>query len=161
MERDRKAYTVHGYSKQPHRDHSLQHISQGVQAAVFGYLQQPIVWQFPKFCTSLKFLSLWDNSFGSIAGLKELGLSSNQFHHKIPLELMNCTNLKNLEISRNTFGGEVQQVLGKITSLKSLVLQGNNYSGGIISSGILQLPNLICLDLGFNKFSGSLMKLLA
>ncbi|XP_040252718.1 probable LRR receptor-like serine/threonine-protein kinase At1g74360 [Aegilops tauschii subsp. strangulata] len=115
-------------------------------------------------CTSLKTLSLWNNSFGgsippgigSIAGLEELGLSSNQFHHKIPLELMNCTNLKNLEISRNTFGGEVQQVLGKITSLKSLVLQGNNYSGGIVSSGILQLPNLIYLDLSFNKFSGKL-----
>ncbi|VAH14419.1 unnamed protein product [Triticum turgidum subsp. durum] len=115
-------------------------------------------------CSSLKAMSLWNNSFGgsippgigSIAGLEELGLSSNQFHHRIPLELMNCTNLKFLEISQNTFGGEVQQVLGKSTSLKSLVLQGNNYSGGTISSGILQLPNLIYLDLNFNKFSGKL-----
>ncbi|XP_073361245.1 probable LRR receptor-like serine/threonine-protein kinase At1g74360 [Aegilops tauschii subsp. strangulata] len=115
-------------------------------------------------CSNLRSLSLWNNSFGgsippgigSIAGLEELVLSSNQFHHKIPLELMNCTNLKFLEISDNNFGGEVQQVLGKLTSLKSLALQENNYSGGIVSSGILQLPNLIFLDLSFNRFSGKL-----
>ncbi|XBI02709.1 hypothetical protein VPH35_131219 [Triticum aestivum] len=105
-------------------------------------------------CSNLRSLSLWNNSFGgsvppgigSITGLEEL----------IPLELMNCTKLKFLEISDNNFEGEVQQVLGKLMSLKSLALQENNYSGGIVSSGILQLPNLIFLDLSFNGFSDKL-----
>ncbi|TVU43289.1 hypothetical protein EJB05_09745, partial [Eragrostis curvula] len=115
-------------------------------------------------CTSLKFLSLWDNGFhgpippgiGSIAGLEVLVLGSNRFDSKMPPELKNCSKLKYIDISDNSFGGEIQSVIGELTSLTSVVLRENNYTGGIISSGILQLPHLSMLDIGYNQFSGEL-----
>uniref|UniRef100_A0A0D9X6N3 Leucine-rich repeat-containing N-terminal plant-type domain-containing protein n=1 Tax=Leersia perrieri TaxID=77586 RepID=A0A0D9X6N3_9ORYZ len=115
-------------------------------------------------CSNMKFLSLWENSFhgsippgiGSIVGLEELVLASNSFNANIPMELTNCTNLKYLDISDNNFGGTVRDVFGKLTGMRSLLLQENNYTGGITSSGILQLPNLIVLDLCYNQLSGDL-----
>ncbi|TVU06506.1 hypothetical protein EJB05_49727, partial [Eragrostis curvula] len=115
-------------------------------------------------CTGLKFLSVWDNGFrgpipagiSSIAGLEELVLASNRFDDKIALELKNCTSMKYLDISDNNFVGDIQAVFGKLRNLRNLLLQENKYTGGIISSGILQLPQLSLLDLGYNKLSGEL-----
>lgn len=115
-------------------------------------------------CANLTYLSLWGNIFtgmipegiGELAVLEALILGKNQFDRKIPLELTNCSRLQFLDISNNAFGGDVQEIFGKFASLRYLVLHHNNYTGGIVSSGVLRLPQLARLDLSFNEFSGEL-----
>ncbi|PUZ72791.1 hypothetical protein GQ55_2G423500 [Panicum hallii var. hallii] len=115
-------------------------------------------------CASLTYLSLWGNGFSGIipAGLGKLAvietiiLGKNKFDRQIPSELMNCKNLQFLDISSNSFGGDVQDTFGRFASLRYLVLHHNNYTGGIVSSGVLQLPLLARLDLSSNEFSGEL-----
>jgi Leucine-rich repeat (LRR) protein len=115
-------------------------------------------------CSQLKLLTLWGNQFsgpipigiGKISGLQRLFFGSNQFDRDIPKELLNCNELVLLDLSKNGFGGEIQPVLGNFTSLRFLILHSNNYTGGIETSGILKLQQLVKLDLSFNSFSGRL-----
>uniref|UniRef100_A0ACD5ULP4 Uncharacterized protein n=1 Tax=Avena sativa TaxID=4498 RepID=A0ACD5ULP4_AVESA len=115
-------------------------------------------------CSNLIYISLWGNNFagtipagiGKLAALETLILGNNSFDRQIPLELTNCTRLQFLDISSNVFGGDVQEAFGEFVSLKYLVLHHNDYTGGIVSSGVLRLPELARLDLSFNEFSGNL-----
>ncbi|KAJ1255834.1 hypothetical protein BS78_K153400 [Paspalum vaginatum] len=115
-------------------------------------------------CSGLTYLSLWGNGFrgqippglGAIPGLQKLILGSNGFDREMPPDLMNCTALNYLDISDNGFGGEVQGLFGKLTSLTHLKLHSNSYTDGIVSSGILGLPEMIMLDLSMNLFTGEL-----
>ncbi|TVU38106.1 hypothetical protein EJB05_11460 [Eragrostis curvula] len=115
-------------------------------------------------CANLTYLSLWGNKFTGVipAGMGELALvqtlilGKNQFDRRIPPELTNCSRLQFLDISSNMFGGDVQDIFGKFQSLRYLVLHHNNYTGGIVTSGVLRLPQLARLDLSFNEFSGEL-----
>ncbi|KAK6231944.1 hypothetical protein SCA6_002017 [Theobroma cacao] len=115
-------------------------------------------------CNNLVVLNLWGNNFigpiplqiGSILTLEGLLLGGNSFSRVIPETLLNLKNLAFLDLSRNNFGGEIQDIFGRFTQLKYLVLQGNLYTGGIVSSGIHRLPNIIRLDLSYNNFSSYL-----
>lgn len=115
-------------------------------------------------CANLTYLSLWGNGFngfipsgiGKLAAIETLILGNNSFDRRIPPALTNCTKLQFLDISSNMFGGDVQDTFGKFASLRYLVLHHNNYTGGIVTSGVLQLPLLARLDLSFNEFSGEL-----
>ncbi|XP_051215089.1 probable LRR receptor-like serine/threonine-protein kinase At1g74360 [Lolium perenne] len=115
-------------------------------------------------CNNLTYMSLWGNKFtgmipagiGKLAVLETLILGKNGFERQIPPELTNCTKLQFLDISSNMFGGDVQETFGNFVSLKYLVLHHNRYTGGIVSSGVLQLPELARLDLSFNEFTGNL-----
>lgn len=115
-------------------------------------------------CANLTYLSLWGNGFngfipagiGKLPVIETLILGKNSFDRRIPSALTNCTKLQFLDISSNMFGGDVQDTFGRLASLRYLVLHHNNYTGGIVTSGVLQLPLLARLDLSFNEFSGEL-----
>ncbi|CAL9099141.1 unnamed protein product [Musa textilis] len=112
-------------------------------------------------CSKLTSLNLWGNAFtgavpsgiGSLSELSALNLGKNSFDRIIPEELLNCSKLVFLDFSKSNFGGDVQEIFGRFTTVEYLILQGNQYTGGIESSGILKLPNLI-LILAYNDFSG-------
>ncbi|GAB2270042.1 hypothetical protein Dimus_004955 [Dionaea muscipula] len=115
-------------------------------------------------CRSLNVLNLWGNKFsgqipaslGAISSLEALILGSNNFSRDIPRSLLNCSNLALLDLSNNGLRGDIPHILGEFTQLVSLVLHKNSFTGGIVSSGILNLPHIARLDLSFNNFSGPL-----
>ncbi|KAI3412424.1 Protein kinase domain-containing protein, partial [Psidium guajava] len=115
-------------------------------------------------CRGLVILHLWGNNFtgqippeiGRIAGLEALFLGNNSFSREIPESLLDLKSLYFLDLSRNNFRGEIQDTLGKFTQVKYLRLHANNYTGGLYSSGILNLSNIVKLDLSHNNLSGSL-----
>lgn len=115
-------------------------------------------------CRNLSILNLFGNNFageipddiGLILNIEALFLGNNNFSKRVPESLLNCSNLSFLDLSNNNFGGEIQSILGDFKQVKFLVLHGNSYTGGINSSGILKLPNLLRLDLSYNNFTGPL-----
>ncbi|KAF7806226.1 putative LRR receptor-like serine/threonine-protein kinase [Senna tora] len=115
-------------------------------------------------CKNLTILNLSGNNFtgripleiGSISGLRALYLGNNSFSRDIPEEILNLTNLEFLDLTRNHFGGEIQDIFGKLKNVKYLLLHSNYYTGGLTSSGILTLPNVVRLDLSYNNFTGTL-----
>ncbi|XVF09006.1 hypothetical protein REPUB_Repub07fG0053300 [Reevesia pubescens] len=115
-------------------------------------------------CKNLAVLNIWGNNFtgpipsemGIISTLEGLFLGNNSFSSVIPESLLNLKNLAFLDLSKINFRGEIQKIFGRFTQVKFLVLHGNSYTGGIVSSGILKLPNLSRLDLSYNNFSGPL-----
>ncbi|XP_043724119.1 probable LRR receptor-like serine/threonine-protein kinase At1g74360 [Telopea speciosissima] len=115
-------------------------------------------------CKNLYFLNLGDNNFtgstpseiGSLPNLVTLLLGKNRLSREIPESFLNLTQLAFLDYSWNSFGGDVQEIFGKFQQLQYLVLHGNYYTGGLTTSGIFKLPNLLRLDLSINNFTGSL-----
>lgn len=115
-------------------------------------------------CKNLEVLTLWGNSFtgpippeiGWLPNIEALYLGNNNFSRDIPESLVGLSTLKFLDLSRNNFGGEIQEIFGLLTQVKFLLLHNNSYKGGIDSSRVLELPNIVRLDLSYNKFSGPL-----
>lgn len=115
-------------------------------------------------CKNLTMLNLSTNNFtgaipieiGSISLLKGLYLGGNNFSRDIPETLLKLSNLVFLDLSRNNFGGDIQKIFGNFKQVRFLLLHSNSYTGGLLSSGIVTLPNITRLDLSFNKFSGLL-----
>lgn len=116
-------------------------------------------------CRGLVSLNLWQNSFtgqipseiGLLGNLEGLYLGNNKLSREIPKSLLNCSKLSILDLRNNSFGGDLQEILGSLVQVKFLLLNKNSYTGGIISSGILKLPNVTRLDLSYNNFSGPLL----
>ncbi|XP_028753673.1 probable LRR receptor-like serine/threonine-protein kinase At1g74360 [Neltuma alba] len=115
-------------------------------------------------CKNLTTLNLSSNELdgpipkeiGSLSRMEALYLGNNSFSRDIPDELLNLTNLAFLDLTRNQFGGDIQEIFGKFKQVKYLLLHSNSYTGGLSSSGILRLPNILRLDLSYNNFSGPL-----
>ncbi|EPS62114.1 hypothetical protein M569_12677 [Genlisea aurea] len=115
-------------------------------------------------CKNLELLSLWGNGFtgqiphalGSLPVIRSLYLGNNNFSRTIPESFTGLTTLMFLDLSRNNFGGDLQEIFGRLTQVGYLLLHNNSYTGGIYSSGVLDSPNLIRLDLSYNMFSGPL-----
>ncbi|CAL9763353.1 unnamed protein product [Musa acuminata subsp. burmannicoides] len=115
-------------------------------------------------CSKLTSLNLWGNAFtgripcaiGLLSELSALNLGNNSFDPVIPQELVNCSKLVFLDFSISGFNGDIQEIFGRFAAMSYLILQGNQYTGGIASSGILKLPNLVRLDLSFNRLSGNI-----
>ncbi|KAM0007681.1 putative leucine-rich repeat domain superfamily [Helianthus debilis subsp. tardiflorus] len=120
--------------------------------------------QLPHFfqnLTSLTFLDLsfynlnlaWNsvNLLNMIPSLSELHLSWCGLHNApfSPTYLNSSahSNLQYLDLSHNSIGGRFPSELVNITSLKVLDLLGNN-----LNSSIPVMPNLLKLDVSFNKF---------
>lgn len=115
-------------------------------------------------CKDLEVLTLWGNKFmgkipqeiGFLPNVQALYLGNNNFSREIPESLVGLNTLKFLDLSRNRFGGEIQDIFGRLTQVKFLLLHNNSYEGGIHSSQVLELPNIVRLDLSHNRFSGPL-----
>lgn len=115
-------------------------------------------------CRDLEMLTLWGNKFtgqipkeiGLLPNVKALYLGSNNFSKDIPETLLGLSKLMFLDLSGNNFGGDIQNIFGKFKQVRFLLLHNNSYTGGIISSGVLELPNIARLDLSHNNFSGPL-----
>ncbi|XP_074277585.1 putative LRR receptor-like serine/threonine-protein kinase At1g74360 [Silene latifolia] len=95
-------------------------------------------------------------SLGLLSSLQVLILGGNNFSREIPESLLKCKSLAFLDLGNNGFQNDIPEILGRFTQVKVLVLHGNNFTGGLISSGILQLPSILRLDLSINNFAGSL-----
>ncbi|CAN1142762.1 Probable LRR receptor-like serine/threonine-protein kinase At1g74360 [Linum perenne] len=102
-------------------------------------------------CKNLTILNAGGNHFselipsqiGTISGLASLLLGNNTFSSDIPETLLNLKNLTLVDLSRNSFGGKIQPIFGRFTQAKFMVLSGNAYTGGLHSSGLLSLTNLV------------------
>ncbi|KAJ0900594.1 putative nucleotidyltransferase, Ribonuclease H [Helianthus annuus] len=118
--------------------------------------------QLPYFfqnLTSLTFLDLsrynlslaWNSLLNMIPSLSELHLSGCGLHnaHFSPTYLNSSdhSNIQYLDLSGNSIGGRFPSELINITSLKVLDL---SYSS--LNSSIPVMPNLLKLDVSFNKF---------
>ncbi|PHT49689.1 hypothetical protein CQW23_09436 [Capsicum baccatum] len=79
--------------------------------------------------------------------LKELYLSYNKFHGRMPTILSNCSQLQMLSLSYNEFNGPIQSEIGKLSNLQELYL-GYNHFTGIIPLELGNLVNLMELDMG-------------
>ncbi|KAJ4974335.1 hypothetical protein NE237_007509 [Protea cynaroides] len=115
-------------------------------------------------CKNLYIMNLADNKFngctpleiGLLPNLETLVLGNNKLSREIPESLLNLSKLAFLDYSRNSFGGDIQEIFGKFERLQYLILYANNFIGGLTTSGILKLPNLVRLDLTNNNFTGPL-----
>nr|AAV33330.1 putative leucine-rich repeat receptor-like kinase [Oryza rufipogon] len=83
-----------------------------------------------------------------------LDISYNQFSGGIPPGLSNCSTLTLLSSGKNNLTGAIPYEIFDITSLKHLSFPNNQLEGSI--DGITKLINLVTLDLGGNKFIGSI-----
>uniref|UniRef100_K3XVE6 Leucine-rich repeat-containing N-terminal plant-type domain-containing protein n=2 Tax=Setaria italica TaxID=4555 RepID=K3XVE6_SETIT len=110
---------------------------------------------------SLVIMSLYDNrlsgeldpSFWNLSRLGVLNLSGNRITGNIHPKICNLTSIEILDLSDNNFNGPIPRCSS--TSLSSLNLSGNSLSGDI-SHGIFSTPNLMKLDMRYNKLTGNL-----
>ncbi|XP_039804854.1 receptor-like protein 14 [Panicum virgatum] len=110
---------------------------------------------------SLLIISLHDNklsgeldtSFWNLSRLAVLNLSGNRMTSNIHPKICNLTSIEILDLSDNNFSGPIPKCSS--TYLSSLNLAGNSFSGDI-SRGLFSTPNLIILDMRYNKLTGNL-----
>jgi len=118
----------------------------------------PEIFQLKK----LKSLSLGANKIiGSIPGeiaqlqnLEYLNLSYNRLTGEIPIELFSLIKLKEVNLSFNSLNGSLTESIAQLENLEVLDLVYNNLGGNIPATIGDINPDLI--DLGFNKFEGSI-----
>ncbi|KAH9648329.1 protein kinase domain-containing protein [Citrus sinensis] len=115
--------------------------------------------------------------------LQLLNLGFNKLSGAIPKEIGNLTMLRKISLRNNKLRGEIPHKIGYLPNLENLVLRFNNLIGvvpaaifnmstvkeiyvldnsllGSFSSGIdLSLPNVERLNLGLNRFSGTIPKI--
>ncbi|RLM55820.1 hypothetical protein C2845_PM10G06470 [Panicum miliaceum] len=118
--------------------------------------------------------------FGILANMRELNLSKNQFNGSLPKTLLALPHLKVLDLSENSLVGGIPISSSsdeELASLEVLNLSNNNMSGalpteqslcslifrisnnqlgGDISHGLFSAPNLMRLDMRYNKLTGNL-----
>ncbi|CAL5052252.1 unnamed protein product [Urochloa decumbens] len=115
----------------------------------------------PLLSGSLVILSLYDNklsgeldpSFWNLSRLGVLNLSGNRITGKIHPKICNLTSIEILDLSDNNFSGPIPKCTS--ASLNSFNLSGNSLSGDI-SHGLFSTPNLVTLDMRYNKLTGNL-----
>ncbi|XP_072963729.1 uncharacterized protein [Typha angustifolia] len=112
--------------------------------------------------TNLIILSISNNnlashippSLGNLTKLILLNLWDNQLSGPIPLSFGNLSNIQYLLIYNNHLSGSLPHGLANITSFVRIQLDGNQLEGDISNFGAY--PNLVYIDLSFNRLSGTL-----
>ncbi|KAM0856598.1 hypothetical protein ACQ4PT_048999 [Festuca glaucescens] len=125
--------------------------------------------QFPsttwKAMENLIALNASNNSFtGSIpadvcntsSSLTMLDLCFNQLSGNIPPGIGNCSRLRVLRAGYNKLSGTLPDDLFDATLLEQLSFPNNDLHGGLDSTRMTNLRNLVTLDLGGNKFGGKI-----
>ncbi|CAL4971370.1 unnamed protein product [Urochloa decumbens] len=85
-----------------------------------------------------------------------LELCCNEFSGHIPPGLGNCSKLRVLKAGYNNLSGSLPDELFDATSLEYLSFPDNNLNGVLDGARMVNLGNLATLDLGGNKFTGSI-----
>nr|XP_023872126.1 LRR receptor-like serine/threonine-protein kinase EFR [Quercus suber] len=92
---------------------------------------------------------------GHLFRLQGLYLNNNTMEGEIPSSLSNCSNLKFLNLGVNKLKGKIPTEVGSLTKLKLLQLITENQLHGTLPANIgLNLPNLQNFLFGGNEFSG-------
>ncbi|RCV05437.1 hypothetical protein SETIT_1G084100v2 [Setaria italica] len=109
----------------------------------------------------LVMLNASNNSFtGQIlllsASAHVLDLSSNQLSGHVPNQLGNCSALRVLKAGRNNLTGALPDELFNTTLLEHLSFHSNSLEGTIGGQHVIKLRNLVILNLGRNKFRGTI-----
>ncbi|XVF85235.1 hypothetical protein PTKIN_Ptkin17bG0101400 [Pterospermum kingtungense] len=88
--------------------------------------------------------------------LQNLDLSGNLLNGSIPPSVNNMTNLNSLDLSSNKLSGTIPRQWLGLQYLMFLDLSQNNLSGNHIPSSMCDLPSLSWLKLSSNNFGGEL-----
>lgn len=102
------------------------------------------------------FEGMLTTELGCLTGLKNFNMNKNSLYGSFPQALADIASLNKLDISENQVTGSVPIFGSK--DLLEVVLGSNSFTGKIPDTGFASLhhPNLVWLDLSFNKLSGSI-----
>ncbi|XVF65156.1 hypothetical protein PTKIN_Ptkin09bG0224000 [Pterospermum kingtungense] len=111
--------------------------------------------------SSLRDIDLSDNNLhgklprgiGNLSSLSRLAFSNNQFDGSIPMEFCNLFELEFLELSRNNLSGSIPSCVNS-TYISYVHLNGNRLSGPLKLA--FNSSSLVTLDLGGNNLSGTI-----
>ncbi|CAM0946831.1 unnamed protein product [Alopecurus aequalis] len=125
--------------------------------------------QFPsttwKAMENLRALNASNNSFSgpmptgvcnTSSSLTVLDLCLNKLSGNIPTGIGNCSRLRDLRAGYNRLSGTLPDNLFDATLLEHLSFPNNDLHGGLDSTRMTNLRNLVTLDLGGNEFSGKI-----
>ncbi|KAL7127539.1 hypothetical protein ABFS83_14G259500 [Erythranthe nasuta] len=112
--------------------------------------------------TQLQILNLAGNqlsgeipsSLTNISSLLDLNLRTNNLGGSIPSDLWRLSNLRLLDLTINNLSGRVPLSLYNMSALVYVALASNNFWGELPPDIGITLPNLLGLNLCFNKFTG-------
>uniref|UniRef100_A0ACD5YR61 Uncharacterized protein n=1 Tax=Avena sativa TaxID=4498 RepID=A0ACD5YR61_AVESA len=90
------------------------------------------------------------------SSLAVLDLCLNKLSGNIPPGFGNCSRLRELRAGYNNLSGTLPDNLFDATLLEYLSFPNNDLHGGLDSTRMTNLRNLVTLDLGGNKFSGKI-----
>ncbi|XP_072963378.1 uncharacterized protein [Typha angustifolia] len=94
------------------------------------------------------------SSLGNLGKLILLNLCGNQLSGSIAPSFGNLSSIQYLGLADNHLNGSLPQELANITCLVRMRLDGNQLKGDISNFGVY--PNLVYIDLSFNRLSGML-----
>ncbi|CAN6237174.1 unnamed protein product [Urochloa humidicola] len=99
--------------------------------------------QMPSFCISSQSLEVLDLSYNRLSG-------------HVPNQLGNCSALRVLKAGQNNITGALPDELFNATLLEHLSFHNNDLEGTILGEHVIRLCNLVILNLGRNRFSGTI-----
>ncbi|XP_062014570.1 receptor-like protein EIX2 [Rosa rugosa] len=113
---------------------------------------------------NLKELYLSDNHFNgtippSLCNIKDLSLLSlntNHLHGEFPQAWSAWRNILVVDVAQNNLSGNIPSSMGVPSSLVMLKMNNNNFGGKIPSSMFHNCTALRSIDLGDNRFTGSI-----
>ncbi|GJN19025.1 hypothetical protein PR202_gb06256 [Eleusine coracana subsp. coracana] len=88
--------------------------------------------------------------------LAVLEVCYNKFSGSIPPGLRSCSEIRVFKAGHNNLSGTLPDELFGATSLECLSFASNSLQGILDGKQIVKLSNLVILDLGENKFSGTI-----
>ncbi|CAL5060232.1 unnamed protein product [Urochloa decumbens] len=92
----------------------------------------------------------------SSQSLEVLDLSYNQLSGHVPNQLGNCSALRVLKAGQNNLTGALPDELFNATLLEHLSFHNNDLEGTILGEHVIKLRNMAILNLGRNRFSGTI-----
>ncbi|PRQ30276.1 putative non-specific serine/threonine protein kinase [Rosa chinensis] len=124
----------------------------------------PILSNYDQLLPNLVGLYLSDNplngsippSVCNLSSLETLTLRSNHLSGEFPQGWSLWPNIETVDVSDNNLSGNFTSSMGVPSSLRVLDLSKNNFGGQIPSSLFQNCSGLVSIDLGGNRFTGSI-----
>ena len=96
------------------------------------------------------------SAFGDLPLLEYLQLNNNQLGGTVPDAIGTLVQLRMLNLGNNLLTGSVPDIFSALTSLTNLGLRNNSLQGPLPWPALLAMPNLVWVDLSYNRLSGSI-----